>query len=293
MGEFDFISWVRSQQTPSPRVPVGPGDDLAAVRFDGAIVIVGADQVLDGVHFDSRAHSPWDIGRKAMNRNLSDCAAMAAAPVAAVATVALPHGFGLEQAKQLYLGIKSAGDEFGVRIVGGDTGTWGGPLALSVTILAEPAHDPLPLRCHARRDEGIFVTGPLGGSILGRHMRIAPRIVEGIALARRGVGAMIDLSDGLSRDLAHVCRESNVGAVIFADRVPVHPDAVQASRDGRSPLLHALHDGEDYELLFTADARQPWGHPQIGATTAEPGIWLQHADGRRERLEPMGWHHRL
>src|SRR3954447_20740409 len=124
-GEFDFIEWVRAQQKPSEFVPVPPGDDLAVLNWAGDdLLLVGADQVLDGVHFDSAVHSPREIGRKAMNRNLSDCAAMACLPAAAVVTVALPKGTGMEYAKELYLGMKEAGDPFECAIVGGDTATW-------------------------------------------------------------------------------------------------------------------------------------------------------------------------
>ena len=105
-GEFEFIHWIRSQQTPSDLVKIGVGDDLAVLNWPKSdLVLIGCDQVLDGVHFDSKVHSPRAIGKKAMNRNLSDCAAMAALPAAAVATVALPSGVGEEYARELYLGM--------------------------------------------------------------------------------------------------------------------------------------------------------------------------------------------
>src|SRR5689334_9917615 len=129
-GEFDFIEWVRAQQKPSEFVPVRPGDDL---------LLVGADQVLDGVHFDSAVHSPRQIGRKAMNRNLSDCAAMACLPAAAVVTAALPRGTSLDYAKELHLGLQEAAAPFDCPVVGGDTGTWDGKLALGVTVLGKSA----------------------------------------------------------------------------------------------------------------------------------------------------------
>src|SRR3954462_7866314 len=131
-GEFDFINWLRSQQTPSPLVSVAAGDDLAVLKWPADdLLLVGVDQVLDGVHFDSGIHAPRQIGRKAMNRNLSDCAAMACLPAAAVATVALPRGVGVEYAKELYLGLREAGEPFDCPIVGGDTASWEGKLALS------------------------------------------------------------------------------------------------------------------------------------------------------------------
>ncbi len=135
-GEFDFIQWIRTRSPATAVVQIPPGDDLAALKWDPSdLLLVGVDQVLDGVHFDSAVHSPRNIGHKAMNRNLSDCAAMACLPVAALASVALPGGAGVEYAKELYGGLRAAADPFDCAIVGGDTGAWAGKLALSVTIL--------------------------------------------------------------------------------------------------------------------------------------------------------------
>src|SRR5215211_401854 len=125
-GESEFIEWLRARGQPAPGlVLVPPGDDLAVLKWPaGELLLVGADQVLDGVHFDSAIHSPRQIGRKAMNRNLSDCAAMACLPAAAVATAALPRGTSLDYAKELHLGLQEAAAPFDFPVVGGDTATW-------------------------------------------------------------------------------------------------------------------------------------------------------------------------
>src|SRR3954470_809597 len=134
-GEFDFISWIRSIQRISELVQLPASDDLAVLKWKAdELLLVGCDQVLDGVHFDSKVHSPKAIGRKVMNRNLSDCAAMACLPAAAVATVALPKGISLDAVKEIYLGMSEAGREFDCPIVGGDTASWEGKLALTLTI---------------------------------------------------------------------------------------------------------------------------------------------------------------
>jgi thiamine-monophosphate kinase len=294
-GEFDLIRWIQSQHKPSDLVLTGPGDDLAVLKWPAnELLLVGVDQVLDGVHFDSTLHSPRAIGRKVMNRNLSDCAAMACLPAAAVATVALPRSVDLEYAKELYLGMRDAADPFACEVVGGDTASWEGKLAMTVAILGRSAGVQPVLRSGAKPGDGIYVTGPLGGSILGRHMTFTPRIFEAAVLVRKHpITAMIDLSDGLSRDLRHVCEQSNVGAVIDASSIPIHDDAIMASRqDRRIPLEHALHDGEDHELLFTTapDANVP--HVRIGTVTAEPGIFIDR-DGQRAPLEPKGWEHAI
>src|SRR3954462_4544423 len=178
-SESDFLEWIRAQQKPSALVRLAAGDDLAVLNWPaGELLLVGADQVLDGVHFDSIKHTPREIGRKAMNRNLSDCAAMACLPAAATATVALPRGVGIEYAKELYLGLREAGEVFDCPIVGGDTASWEGKLALSVTILGRADGIAPITRDGAKAGDGIYVTGPLGGSILGRHMTFVPRINE-------------------------------------------------------------------------------------------------------------------
>jgi thiamine-monophosphate kinase len=293
--EFDFISWIRAQQRPADLVRLGIGDDLAVLNWKrDDLLLVGVDQVLDGVHFDSAVHSPRAIGRKAMNRNLSDCAAMGCLPAAAVVTVALPTGVGDEFAKELFLGIKEAGEAHDAIIVGGDTGSWPGKLVVTVTILGK-SEDVAPIpRTAAKPGDGIYVTGKLGGSILGRHMTFEPRVQLGRKLAENETPtAMIDLSDGLSRDLAHLCRESHVGAELDGNQIPIHPDAIQlATNEGFSgPELyfrarwHAIHDGEDYELLFTSN-RLVDNAIRIGTIVGGSGILL---DG--EPLQAQAWEH--
>jgi len=299
-GEFDFIDWIRAQRAPEGAAPedfvhVPPGDDLAVLKWPvDDLLLVGVDQVLDGVHFDASRHSPRAIGRKAMNRNLSDCAAMGCLPAAALATVALPKGASIDYAKELYLGLRDAADPYYCPVVGGDTGSWAGKLVVTVTIFGRSGGVKPVTRAGAKPGDAIYVTGPLGGSIRGRHMTFEPRVFLGRQLAQTGLStAMIDLSDGLSRDLAHICRQSGVGAVVQASAVPTHDDAVEMRRDGHSPLEHALHDGEDYELLFTGPEGRFAGLAKpIGMITASPGVWLQ-TDGRTEPLEPKGWEHSL
>jgi thiamine-monophosphate kinase len=293
-SESDFLDWIRSQQMPSSLVRVAAGDDLAVLNWPAnELLLVGADQVLDGVHFDSTKHTPREIGGKAMNRNLSDCAAMACLPAAAIATVALPRGAGIEFAQELYRGLREAGEVFNCPIVGGDTASWDGELALSVAILGRADGIRPITREGAKADDGIYVTGPLGGSILGRHMNFRPRIEEARTLAKSSpISAMIDISDGLSTDLARICRQSNVGAMIDAAAIPIHSDAVTLAKQSDGfPLHHALQDGEDHELLFTCPTRPPIG-TRIGTITADRSLVLV-IDGQNSRLFAKGWDYPL
>jgi thiamine-monophosphate kinase len=199
----------------------------------------------------------------------------------------------MEYAKELYLGIKEAGEKFDCPIIGGETGAWDGKLAVTITIFGRSAGIAPVTRSGAQPGDWICVTGELGGSMRGRHMEFEPLVLQGRGAAALGaVNAMIDLSDGLSRDILHICQQSDVGALLYADAIPIHPDAIEMRRDGHSPLEHALHDGEDYELLIiVARAAGEATGIRIGEITAEAGVWLVHPDGRREPLEPKGWEH--
>src|SRR4051812_38712884 len=185
-GEFDLISWIRSQQKPTRIVTHPAGDDLAILKWpQDELLLVGVDQVIDGVHFDSAVHTPRAIGRKVMNRNLSDCAAMACLPAAAVMTVALPRRAGIEYAKELYLGARSAADPFYCSIVGGDTASWDGKLVVTVSMLGRSGEVTPVTRSGAKPGDGIFVTGALGGSLLGRHMTFEPRVFLAREIAKK------------------------------------------------------------------------------------------------------------
>src|SRR5439155_7066663 len=234
--------------------------------------------------------------------NLSDIAAMAGRPVAAVVSVGLPRQGGRALAEELYRGIREIADAFGTAIVGGDTNSWDGPLVISITILGEATARGPVLRSGARPGDWLLVTGPLGGSILGKHLDFTPRVREALRLhAAADLHAMIDVSDGLAADVAHICQESRCGAVLHAPSIPVSEDARRMG-DNISPLEHALGDGEDFELVcaVTPDdgRRLLQTQPVPGVTLSHigecvaQGLWLEE-DGQRRPLEPCGYVHRL
>lgn len=300
-GEFEYIRWLRDRTPADPRVRIGPGDDCASLTPPARELLVTTDMLMDGTDFILAEVGPRRVGRKAMNVNLSDIAAMAGAPLAAVVSVALPPG-GRELAQELYLGLRDAADALGVPIVGGDTNSWAGPLVISVTAFGEATDRGPVRRSGARPGDWLFVTGSLGGSILGKHLDFTPRVREALALhAAVELRAMCDISDGLSADLNHILEESGCGAVLFADAIPIADAARELSRTSdRTPLQHALSDGEDFELVFAVSpddgakllaAPPVAGLAKIGECVAE-GLWLEQ-NGRRERLEPRGWVHDL
>lgn len=295
MSEFDFIDWLRARQRTSAFVQLPAGDDLAILApAPNDLLVVGVDQVLEDVHFDLKQHPLADVGRKVVNRNLSDCAAMACLPAALVVSVALPRSLSIDDARTLYLGMEAAAAAFECEIVGGDTGSWNGPLAASVTVIGRSAGIAPVRRSGARPGDYLHVSGSLGGSILGRHMSFIPRVALARELASRSLTrAMIDLSDGLSGDAAHLARESDVALVFDAAAIPIHDDAhALAARDRVAALDHALHDGEDYELLIASSSPQLDSCTRIGIAEAGTGVWIE-VDGTRAALPRRSWSHLL
>jgi thiamine-monophosphate kinase len=297
-SEFDYIAWLRSRTPSDPRVRIGPGDDTAALVPPSRELLVTTDMLMDGTDFVLAEIGSRRAGRKAMSVNLSDIAAMAGVPTAAVVSVALPPA-SRQLAEDLYLGLREAADAFGVPVVGGDTNSWAGPLVVSVTVLGEATERGPVRRSGARPGDWLFVTGPLGGSILGHHLDFTPRVREALALhAAADLHALIDVSDGLAADLNHVLEESGCGAVLVAEAVPVSDAARELARtSGRTPLAHALGDGEDFELVFAvspADGERLLRAPpvpvwKVGECVGS-GLWLEE-DGTRRPLEPTGWVH--
>jgi thiamine-monophosphate kinase len=303
-GEFDLIAEFRRRSQSSNRVAIGIGDDCASIRVTtGAELLVTTDMLMEGRHF--LADTPLRaVGYKCLAVNLSDIAAMAGLPIAAVVAVALPRGRAAEVGLELHAGMIELAEEVGVPLVGGDTNAWDGPLVVAVTVFGESNGRGPVRRLGAKPGDVIFVTGPLGGSILGRHLSPRPRIAEALALHDAvALHAMIDISDGLASDLGHILEESGgLGAILDTDSIPIHPDAVTlSSRDGRSPLEHALGDGEDFELCFTVgadDAARLLAVPpsgvfaaRVGVIVEGEGIWLRGAHGRVERCEIRGFDH--
>jgi thiamine-monophosphate kinase len=298
MGERELLRWIRRRiGRRNGRILVDSGHDAAVVRFGRAQVLFKTDSVVDGVHFLSASARPEEIGHKAVARGLSDIAAMGCAPTFAVAAMMIPSGAREPWIKRVMSGMERTASRYGVAIVGGDLTGHRGPLAINVCVLGEPRGRPPVSRRGARPGDALAVSGPLGGSILGKHLRFAPRVREGLELNRRfTLRAMIDISDGLAVDLGHLCDESGVGAVLYERRIPVSAAArALGRRDGRSPLDHALADGEDYELLFAVPADEAARVERsglgtvIGMATRRRGLRLARKGGQTEPLAPRGW----
>lgn len=298
MREFHLLSKVYEHNADlDARVIIPPGDDMGMVRIDGAEVLAAVDQIVAGRHFSLESTSLQLIGRKAITRNLSDIAAMAARPVAALAAVVLPRDWNEAQALELFEAMRGSAARYDCPLVGGDISMADAPLMCSVTVLAKPGPRGAIRRSGARVGDHVYVSGRLGGSVAadggGRHLTFEPRIELALALAEQfDIHAMIDISDGLGRDAGHIAEMSGVQIALDAAKIPCSPGC-----DWR----RAMSDGEDYELCFTVagDAVLPTELAGVELTRigevrcrSNGGMMVVVKDGGHELdASQLGWEH--
>jgi thiamine-monophosphate kinase len=308
--EKSLIESIRRQARGGAGVVTGIGDDCAVLRVPaGHELLVTTDFTLENVHFRREWHPPEVVGWRCLTRGLSDVAAMGGEPRAAFLSLALERGTPQTWVSRFISGLLEAADRFRVPLAGGDTAQSAGGIQADMVVVGSVPRGKAVLRSGARPGDAIYVTGELGGSAAAiermpegkvraadyeRHFHPLARVEAGLGLRRRGLAsAMIDVSDGLSTDLAHICEESGVGAAIELRAIPrarVGRPAAQVGFD------LALHGGEDYELLFTSAKKMPArmaGVPvtRVGRITRERGMVLIGEDTRRRRLAAGGWEH--
>ncbi|PWU17694.1 MAG: thiamine-monophosphate kinase [Verrucomicrobia bacterium] len=263
MTEFDLISLLTRSLPGNPSVLVGAGDDCAVLDLGvpDRHILFKTDAVVEGVHFTPDT-PPEQIGHKALGRCLSDIAAMAGTPTAALITMALPRPFEPRFIEAIYSGMNVLAKRHDVAIVGGETTTNPERLLISVALLGWVGRAKAVLRSGAQSGDAIFVIGELGGSLAGKHLTFEPRLAEAHWLSDNvAIHAMLDISDGLAGDLRHILKASHKGAELLASSIPISRQARLASSSSstsrsssKPPLLAALTDGEDFELLFTVSS---------------------------------------
>ncbi len=319
LGERRLVTRIRRAFGGSrPGVLIGIGDDAALVKAPGSLLLT-TDVLVEDQDFRRALHPPRLLGRKALNVNLSDIAAMGGRPLHALVGLAMPEGLEESWLRSFMAGLRDAARNAAVALVGGDLSR-ADRIFISVTVTGA-ARSPVA-RSGARPSDRIFVSGTLGDAAAGLRLlegcgagrktagggkRLlkafldpAPRLELGAALARRRLAsAMIDVSDGLSVDLDHLCEESGVGAEVDLDRIPV---SAALKRFADDPLAAALHGGEDFELLFTVPAanvpavrRLAGKHrlTEIGKITASRGLRGVRAGGAPRAIAAGGYDHFL
>ncbi len=305
--EQEFHRWLESlpqNRFAAEHVALGIGDDAAVLHPSEKAIVVATDTIAEGTHFDLSKHSLHLVGRKALAVNLSDLAAMAAQPFAAVLTFMLPRrlGLGLEAAKQLYAGALELADLFDVSIVGGDTNTWDGPLVVGATVFGHRDADESGWSLSGiQAGDGIVVSGSFGGSIHGHHLSFEPRVELAKYLAKNyNINGATDVSDSLSQDMNAMALASGVGIDFAMEAIPVSAN-VRAT-DPAKAIEHALTDGEDFELILAvrqteiaqlmADKNIPCELTVLGAAT-ELHKELQTLDeaGNSITYQPKGYVH--
>jgi thiamine-monophosphate kinase len=313
LAEKLLIDRIRRRARPGPQVLHGIGDDCAVIGVPrGHEVLLTTDFSLEGVHFRREWHPPDSIGHRCLTRGLSDIAAMGGTPIAAFLSLAVPSALPQKWIDSFVGGLLRLAREFRVTLAGGDIAESPSGVLADIVVLGSVPRGRAILRSRAQPGDLIYVTGQLGESaavvqrllsgkkLKGRiadypaHFCPMPRIAVGRALQNKKIAsAMIDISDGLSTDLDHICKESRVGAIIQAKALPL------AHLEKRLVELNtALHGGEAYELLFTAPRERQVpstvaGVPitNIGEIVRKPGMRLQRPDGTLLRFLPKGWQH--
>jgi thiamine-monophosphate kinase len=294
-------------------VRLGIGDDCAILALPaGHETLVTTDLSIEGVHFRREWHPPESVGHRCLARGLSDIAAMGGEPVAAFVSLAAPASLPQKWVDGFYKGLVALARKYGTQLAGGDTSESPHGIAADIVVVGHVPAGKAIRRSGARPGDSIYITGELGRSAAilhhlerdaaslnprsktaAPHFFPSPRVGVGRELLRRGLAsAMIDLSDGLSTDLAHICEESKVGALVAEHSIP------RPTIPGGNSLHFALHGGEDYELLLTVPAPRTLPAKiagvrvlRIGEIIRGRGVWLTDSHGQRKALGPAGWEH--
>ncbi|MCG2711893.1 MAG: thiamine-phosphate kinase [Candidatus Omnitrophica bacterium] len=295
LGEFNFIRAIAKGCVNHKSVVKGIGDDAAVVRLEkNLFLLFTTDMLIEDVHF-KRNQAARFIGHKAIACSISDIAAMGGVPRYALVSVAFPKNLKASIALDIYRGMHKTAKKFGLSIIGGDTNS-AHKIIINVSMCGVAVGKKFILRNGACTGDFVFVTGRLGGSHAGRHLKFLPRLKEARFLVERyPVNAMIDISDGLISDLGHIIEMSKKGAVLWQENIPVSPDA--------KTLEDAYYQGEDFELLFTVpqscadDLKRRWPFKKvkltcIGEITTEgKGLRIKDVKGKLRKAKGLGWRH--
>ncbi len=324
LGEFALIDLIKKDTIYNKEnIVIGIGDDAAVlIPNPQQLQLITTDMLVENVHFDLSTSSARQLGYKAIAVNVSDIAAMGGLPKHVVISIALPKHLSVSFVLDLYEGMKEICQEFAVNIVGGDTVASPQGLVINVTVIGEVEPERLQRRSGANNGELIVVTGTLGDSGCGldllsqgvwkdyafyqplvmRHLTPRPQVKAGACLAACGATSMNDISDGLASEANEIARASNVGMIIYEERIPLSPEVIAAAlKLGKAGAHYALYGGEDYQLLFTISQEkfEKISQADLGVTLTvigevreeSHGVLLAAKDGTTSLLEPKGYNH--
>ncbi|MBE2290379.1 MAG: thiamine-phosphate kinase [Chitinophagaceae bacterium] len=329
LGEFGLIDHLtRNNETRNAGTIVSVGDDAAVIDQFGRQSVITTDLLVEGIHFDLMYTPLKHLGYKAVVVNLSDLYAMMATPTQITVSIAISNKISVEALEEFYEGIYAACEKYNVDLIGGDTTSSKSGFVISITAIGEVAPDKYVKRSGAQKGDLICVTGDLGAAylglqllerekkiflenpgvqpdlqqqtyLIGRILKPEPQAEVVEWLNEKGImpTSMIDVSDGLSSELLHICKSSEVGCVIYEDKIPVHDDARNiAMQFGVSVTTCALSGGEDYELLFTVrqeDYETISRNVNISVigyvTEKEEGASLITKSGNKHQITAQGW----
>ncbi len=292
LGEFGFIEHFAQQFHAGRDVIKGIGDDAAVMDMEGdEYLLMTTDMLVEGTHFLRTTMSAQEIGRKALACSISDIAAMGGRPTHAVISLGVPGNLVYQFVEDIGKGISLLAKEYGVSIVGGDT-VKNTRMIINVALLGRVKKTDVIYRKGAKKGDIIFVTGALGNSFKTRkHLHFKPMVEEAQFLVQHArPTAMMDVSDGLAGDLGHILKQGRVGAVLYEDKIPLASGAT---------LYQALHDGEDFELLFTinpseaAQLRQTkrFHFFEIGKIVSGEALMLMNSSGKKRTIDMKGFEH--
>lgn len=330
LGDLGEAGIIRLMEANAPKelpshLKKGIGDDCAVLETAGdSVLLVTTDTLIERIHFTAQTMPPEALGWKALAVNISDIAAMGGAPHTAFLSVGLQADTKVTFLESFMAGFKTLADKTGVVLAGGDTVESPSSAVVTITLLGDCLKERVVYRSGARVGDDVWVTGPLGNAAAGlfllqnqgldvspeyeslvqTHQKPMPPLKLGKALAQSGlVHAMIDISDGIAKDLGHICEQSGVGSELHGSSIPMSSNLLKLAHEVRkSPLQWAFHGGEDYELLFTASSSDKEkivllgtkisGTPptRIGTIIQEGGTWLKTEKGK-EPLRPGGYVH--
>lgn len=324
IGEFGFIDRIKAGcLIREKNVIKAIGDDCCVFRSTGDLVtLLTTDMLVENIHFIRNAMPPFSLGRKALAVNISDIAAMGGTPREAVISIAIPNSVDVEYLDALYDGMKSMAREFDVNLLGGDTTSSPEHLVINIALVGEEAEDEILYRSGAKPGDVIFLTGYVGSSAAGldillnnreidcwtelmeAHCNPIPQVKAGRIIAGlRIANSMIDVSDGVASDLGHICLESNVGAVIKKEKIPVTGKFKEYCQKFNLDFEYlTLHVGEDYVLLGTVPREysdklgnslkaEGCGYFPIGRIIEGAGIQLKKGDGSLKEIDARGYDH--